>query len=110
MSEYLKLLVLSYFKNHVIEYSLEDLRYMTGVTTLQLNDLIDEMFADGLLQYENYKMILTFKGRMILMNSAMEEYYDNNCNIDELFFEEKWPLDKPFLVHGFSKLKWRDSQ
>ena len=109
MNEYLKLLILSYFKDHVEEYSFEELMHIIGVSTIQFDKIIDEIFEDELLKYDGVKIVLTFKGRVMLMNSSMEEYSYDNYDMDELFFDEKWPLDKPFLVNGFSRAKWRNS-
>jgi hypothetical protein len=108
MDEYLKLLILAYFKNHIGEYSFEELRKSVGVSGLQFGEIMDEVFVERLLKYEDAKIFLTFKGRMLLMNSSMEEYHEVD-DIEEVLFREKWPIDKPFIVHGFSKKKWRDS-
>ena len=108
MDEYLVLLVLVYFKEHTLEYDLEELRERIGVTFEQLFELINYMFEEKLLKYVELKMTLSFKGRLLLMNSNMENYTEREqCNVQT--FKERWPMDKPFYVHDFSKKKWRNS-
>lgn len=53
---------------------------------------------------------ISFAGRMWLMNSPMEEYYEaKEGELENSVLKEAWPLDKPFYVRNFSKKKWRNS-
>lgn len=108
MDEYLKLLLLSYFKSHTDEYDLIELNRQIGMPFAQFMDFIDTVVDEGLIAYSNYKLTLTFKGRMKLLHSQME-YYCEVDNIECLFFDEKWNINTPYLVRTFSKKKWRDS-
>lgn len=106
MKEYLVLLILSYFKFHIVEYDLDELMKRLGVSFEQFSDLLDYLFREELLEYRDSKMSLSFKGRMLLMNSDME-YYNETDDVNSYLFQEKWPVDRPFSVHCFSKKKWR---
>lgn len=108
MDEYIKLLILAYFKSHTEEYDLIELNRKIGVPFTMFMELIDTVIDEGLLEYIGLKLTLTFKGRMKLLHSSMENY----CEIDSIedsFFSEKLDINTPFFVHNFSKKKWRDS-
>lgn len=108
MDEYLKLLLLAYFKSHNEEYDLVELNKKLGVPFSQFMELIDVVVAEELLGYYNSKLTLTFKGRMRLLHSSME-YYCEIDNIENCFYGKKMDINDPFLVRGFSKKKWRGS-
>lgn len=110
MDEYVELLVLSYFQNHPDEYSLGELRNIIGISFAQLDDIIDCMISEGKLLYRNENLELSFEGRMMLLNSSMEEYeYFSEVDINKYLLKECWSIDKPFYVSKFSKKKWRGS-
>ena len=108
MDEYTKLHLLAYFKTHTDEYDLIELNRIIGISFDQFMELIDSVVDEGLVKYYNYKLTLTFKGRMRLLHSQME-YYREIDNIENLFFDNKWDINTPYLTKGFSKKKWRDS-
>lgn len=110
MEEYVKLLVLAYFKNHLGEYSLSELREIIGISFVQLDYILEQMISDGELFFEDAKLRISFKGRLFLMNSSMEGYKEvPEGEVDKGLLGEPWPIDKPFYVRKFSKKKWRDS-
>lgn len=41
IEEYVELLILAYFRNHVDEYSLSELRHSIGISFAQLEDMLD---------------------------------------------------------------------
>lgn len=109
MDNYVECLVLAYFKQFGQEYSLYDLKDKIGISMGLLNEILDSLFQRELLEYRDNLIVLSKRGRLALSNSELEEY---------LFGEEKylgkeevtkWPLEKVFVVHGFSKSKWRGS-
>lgn len=109
MYKYNTLLTLSYFIAHKDNYNLEELKRKLGISNKELIDLINEMFDDLLLEYKGSLITLTLKGRMALLNTPMDDYYEID-DIEGRLFNDKWPVDKPFYVHGFSKKKWRGSR
>ena len=109
MDKYDILLTLNYFIVHKEDYDLDELKRKLGLSNKQLIVLINEMFDNHLLEYKGNLITLTLKGRMTLINTPMDDY----CEMDDIegcLFNDKWPVDKPFYVHGFSKKKWRGSR
>lgn len=47
MEEYVRLLVLAYFRNHLGKYSLSELREMIGISFVQLDYILEQMISDG---------------------------------------------------------------
>ena len=110
MDEYIELLVLVYFRDHVEDYSFSELREMIGISYIQLDEILDHMIFENKLVYEDFVLKMSFEGRMMLMKSSMEDYrLITEVEIDSYFFKTKWPMDKPFYVSGFSKKKWRNA-
>lgn len=107
--EYIELLILSYFKNHSEEYSLQKLRSLLGISFSQLDEIIDEMISNGLLIYDDFILRISFEGRIKLMKSSMERYEQvSEIEIREQLLKEPWPIDKPYMVKRFSRKKWRN--
>ena len=110
IEEYVELLILAYFRNHVDEYSLSELRHSIGISFAQLEDMLERMIVEKKLIYEESMLRISFAGRLWLMNSPMEEYYEaKEGELENSVLKEAWPLDKPFYVRNFSKKKWRNS-
>ena len=74
MEEYIELLVLTYFRDHTEEYSLSELREMIGVSLKQLDEIIDRMICEKKLIYEDSMLRISFDGRIMLIDSSMEDY------------------------------------
>ena len=109
MDNYVEGLVLAYFRQFGREYSLYDLKDKIGISMGLLNEILDELFQKGFLEYRDNLIGLTISGRIALSNSELEGYlFDEENYLDK---EEiiKWPLDKVYVVHSFSKKKWRGS-
>ena len=110
MEEYVRLLVLAYFRNHLGKYSLSELREMIGISFVQLDYILEQMISDGELFFEDAKLRISFTGRLFLMNSSMEGYKEvPDGEVGKCLLDEPWPIDKPFYVKKFSEKKWRDS-
>lgn len=109
MDNYVECLVLAYFKQFGQEYSLYDLKDKMGISMGLLNEILDGLFQRGLLEYRDNLIGLSLSGRIALSSSELEDYlFDEENYLDN---EEviKWPLNKVYVVHGFSKKKWRGS-
>lgn len=110
MEDYVEGLVLAYFGQFGQEYSLYDLKDKIGLSMGGLNEILDGLFQKGLVEYKDDLIRLSMRGRIALSSSELEGYlYDEENRFDK---EEnmKWPVDKVYAVHGFSKKKWRRSE
>lgn len=80
MNEYRKLLVLQYLEEIKKEYTIQEIFAMLGLEIEEGNKLLDEMFEEQLLRYENDLISITENGRKILEktpNNHMEIYEGN---------------------------------
>ncbi len=110
MNNYVEYLVLAYFRQLGQEYNLYDLKERIGISIRMLNEILDDLFNRRLLEYKDNLIVLSKEGRLALSNSDLEEYTFD----EEEYFEKedgvKWPLEKVYVVHAFSKNKWRGSE
>lgn len=80
MKEYRKLLVLQYLNEIKKEYTIQGIFARLGFEMETGNKLLDEMFKEDLLKYENNLITITKKGRKILdkaPNNYMKIYKGN---------------------------------
>lgn len=101
MPDFIELLILSYFKQFR-EYSYQEIAELLGMPMVLVDEYINEMFSNGLLEYRDYMLTLSFKGRIKLQESVMEDYsFDvSNSKIDS-FIEKAWKLDKIYIPKRF---------
>lgn len=104
--EYLKQLILVYFKEYGENYDILDLGSKIGITITTLSDYIYELIENNFLRYEDDLLQLTLKGRIYLSNTLMEDYTFKS-DISLLYEHNKWDINKIYCVHEFSKKKWR---
>lgn len=109
MDNYVEALVLAYFKQFSRDYSLYDLKDKIGISMGLLNEILDSLFRRGLLEYRDNLIGLSKRGRITLSNSELDGYFFDEEEYLEKEDSTKWPLDKVYVVHGFSKKKWRGS-
>lgn len=109
MDNYVEGLVLAYFKQFSQEYSLYDLKDKIGISMGLLNEILDSLFRRGLLEYRDNLIGLSKSGRIALSNSELDGYFFDEEEYLEKEDSTKWPLDKVYAVHSFSKKKWRGS-
>lgn len=107
MNEYVKLLILAYFREYRTRYSASDLATKLGVTLDLLNSYIEELFAKKELCINENMISISKEGRLVLENSDMENYSFDSESYLIKGSKEKWPKEKVYPVHGFSKNKWR---
>lgn len=100
-NNYEVLLILTYFKSHK-DYSYQELSIITGMTLYRLNEYIADMIDQGLLEYKEHLLALSFKGRVLLQKSTME-YYDDQNMLDETvhYKESAWPIDQVYVPKNF---------
>ncbi|QOX65113.1 hypothetical protein FRZ06_18065 [Anoxybacterium hadale] len=103
MDEYLRLLMLAYFKEKKEKYSLYELRKNLGIAESYTLELINQLLEDGLLEIKNNLLSLSHKGRIFLMNNSLDWFSFEIEPMEQLFFHERWPLDKPYAPKNFSK-------
>lgn len=106
MDEYIRLLILAYFKEFKEEYNLVELKEKIGISFNMLDNYISELIESDKLYYKHNMLSISQKGRIQLMNSELENY--SFCNdLEKEFLNEKWNIEKIYCVHEFSKKKWR---
>ena len=111
LDEFTMLLILAYFKELKEDYSLSELKELLGVSLETLDENIEELLNNGILHINEKSLIsLTHKGRIVLMNSKMENYSFKSDIYDSELLKETWPISKPYSVHKFKRFKWRGSE
>ena len=98
MIEYVELLILAYFREYGTRYLASDLANKLGVTL--------DLEKKELCIKENM-ISISKEGRLILDDSAMENYSFESESYLINVGKERWPKEKVYPVHGFSKNKWR---
>ncbi len=107
MNEYVELLILAYFREYRTSYSASDLAYNLGVTIDLLNSYLEELLEKKVLCINENMISISKEGRIVLENSDMENYsFDSESYLID-GGKERWPKEKVYPVHGFSKNKWR---
>lgn len=107
MNEFVELLILAYFREYKTRYSASDLAYKLGVTLDLLNSYIEELLEKEELFINRNMILISKKGRLVLDNSDMENYsFDSESYLID-GVKEKWPKEKVYPIHSFSKNKWR---
>ncbi len=107
MNEYVELLILAYFREYSTRYTASDLAYKLGVTIELLNSYLEELLEKKELCIKENMISISKEGRLVLENSDMENYsFDSESYLIDSG-KEKWPKEKVYPVHGFSKNKWR---
>lgn len=109
MDEYICLLLLAYFKNHVNGYSLNEIAREIGCSILQTGDYIEILLNRGLLEYHNFMLTISIEGRLLLASSNME-YYRFDADISKLYEKNKIDETEVYCAHEFAKKKWRGSK
>lgn len=109
MDEYVKLLILAYFKEFNGRYNLEKLKEKIGISFNMLDNFIGELVENSELSYKNNMLSITQKGRLKLINSEMEDY-SYSINLENEYSNNRWSIEKIYTVHEFSKKKWRGSE
>lgn len=110
MNEYVELLILAYFREYMARYSASDLAYKLGVTLDLLNSYIEELLENKELCINENMISISKKGRLVLANSDMENYSFDSESYLINDGKEKWPKEKVYPVHGFSKNRWRGGE
>ena len=81
MDEYRKLLILQYLEKKKDSYLLQEIFSKIGLESESGNILIDSMFEEGLIEYKNYLINITKKGKKILKKAPNNSFNINNENI-----------------------------
>ena len=102
---YIELLALVYFKNKGTEYDLSELRYILGLTQLQLDELISILFEKNYLEYSNYVMCLSEKGLSLLKQEQAlnHKYKSDEKQLLVIHKEKAISLDTIYVPKDFIK-------
>lgn len=107
MNEYVELLILAYFREYGARYSALDLLCKLGVTLDLLNSYLEELLERKELCINENMISISKEGRLALNDSDMENYsFDSESYLID-GGKEKWPKERAYPVHCFSKNKWR---
>ena len=109
MINFFELLILAYFKQYHINYSLGDMSKKLGLSEMQVSNYISGLVEKKHLVYENDLLTLTIAGINRLANSSMANYAFD-ADINSLFEGERWPITKVYCPYEFSKERWRGSK
>lgn len=107
MNDYIKLLILSYFKQGNGKYSFLELAKQFGITLSTLDCYLDELIDSNELQYDNYLLTLSPKGSLTLVNSCADYFDFSDQYTDSIVIDKKsaWAADKLYIPKNFlSKL------
>lgn len=75
MNNFLYSIALSYFNNMGLNYNLSELKQLLGFVDESLDDLINNLINEGYIEYNNYELQITDKGKIHLIST-------NNTNIN----------------------------
>lgn len=109
MDDYILLLILAYFKEHINEYSITKISKEIGCSVMQTSVYIEQLLEIGYLEYMDYLLKLSIVGRKYLANSDME-YYTFDADISSLYENKRLKENEIYCIHEFSKKKWRGSK
>lgn len=105
--EFLKELILLYFREHPKDYLFRDLIDCLGINKPILDELLEELMTQNYICYKDHFMQLTFDGRMALAKSNLEMHTsDENYDAD---IEESSLDDYLFFSPQFASRKRRSS-
>lgn len=102
MDNYLKSLILAYFKQAQC-YSISAIARMLGTSMRKTMDLIDELLDEGNLIYQDSLLHLSTAGRLQIQNYDVDYLIFDNTEfqIPKVNPEEAWPKDKIYIPENF---------
>lgn len=104
--EYIKLLILAYFREYDRQYSLTDLKNKLGISYKVLDVYISDLIVDEKLFYCQNYLSISKKGISWLMDSELWTY-SYSVNIEKIYNKgNKVDLGYIYCVREFSKKKW----
>lgn len=107
MSDYIVSLALLYFKERGTRYSWPELRSLLGLTSDQLDDLVQHLIENGYLVYQEYELRISESGLKHLILANQFDYKltntNNNYYLETLELKRPAPFDRPYVPKGFDK-------
>ena len=103
MDDYSKLLLLTYICQYKEKYTVADLKAMLGMTCVQFDALLDDLFKLNYLIYENYLLSVTVHGKAFIANSSMYKYNHGNLASQLICINPQiaTSLDEVYIPEGF---------
>lgn len=103
MTDYTKILALSYFKQYRQSYVLSDLMKILGIDAVRLDKLITKLMEEDLLIFDEYLLRITEKGLCLIISKNMQGYneLDNEYLNPKIKPDKAWSLDKPYVPKKF---------
>lgn len=102
MNEYAEVLSLLYFKEVGSAYDWGELREVLGYTSVQLDNLIQQLMQNGFIEYKDFEIQLTEKGLLYLVATNQIDYYYRKPEIEQKD-SQRQSLDTPYIPKGFDK-------
>ena len=102
---YSKLLSLVYFKTQGKDYDLSELCAILGLTQLQLDILISDLFEEGFLKYVDYEMCISQEGLEYLEqnNAINNKLKANSMNLSVINPKKAKSFDYIYIPKDFHK-------
>ncbi len=103
MDNYLKLMILAYFKEKQDHYSIYDVMRTLGISISKLDSLLDELIENDLLKYDANILGLTKKGRLQLVNKSIDyyKYSEPDIRYERIDKNSAWSINKPYVPEKF---------
>ena len=104
MDDYLKLLILAYFKQSQI-YSISSIASMLGTSLQKTSNLIDDLLEKKYLIYSNSLLQLSDMGRLQIQNHDVDylRFDSNEFQVPKVNPSEAWPQDRIYIPKKFLK-------
>lgn len=104
MTEYIKLLILAFFKQKNT-YSITELAKVFGLSVEEILGVIDSLVKEEYLTYKNDLLHLTASGRLMLQNHSEDFYcFDQKAiDIPKVDINKAWCIDQIYIPEGFQR-------
>ena len=102
MDDYLKLLILAYFKKSK-SYSISSIASILGISLRKTTDLIDDLLEKECLIYRDGLLQLSEVGRLQIQNHDVDYlYFDSDeFRVPKVKPSEAWPKDRIYIPEKF---------
>lgn len=102
MDDYLKLLILAYFKQSQ-SYSISTIAGMLGISLRKTSDLIDTLLEKKYLVYTDSLLRLSDVGRLQIQNHEVDYlcFDSTEFQVPKVNPSEAWPKDKIYIPEKF---------
>lgn len=105
MDDFLKGIILAYFKSHKNEYSFAALAALLGISLSRMDDIIEGLLQEEMLEYNKSHMLsLSPKGRLAILNQKVDSitFSDNiRFRYSKINPDAAIPIDQIYVPPNF---------